>query len=130
VDSPKDVEEAVKALGDLPLYAEKWCDFKKELAVMVIRSGNWGDPTPRLAAYPVVETVHQDSICTHTYMPPRGVGVDICDRAQQVAKAAIKTLWGRGVFAVEMFVLADGKAAHPSNRCTDAYDANRLHIGK
>ena len=53
------------------LYAEKWAPFVKELAVMVAREGSG-----RVVAFPLVETVHADSICLVTECPaavPRAV---------------------------------------------------------
>lgn len=95
-----------ESLGREGLYAEKMVPFTKELAVMVIRAEDEG--AERTYAYPAVETVHQDSICTTVYMPPRGVPEEICEKARELASKVVGTLWGRGVFAVEMFLTADG----------------------
>ncbi|KAK4673136.1 hypothetical protein QC763_109160 [Podospora pseudopauciseta] len=107
VDSEDDFAEAIKALGTLPLYAEKWAPFVKELAVMVIRTEDSDGKLKNCVAYPAVETIHEDSICTKVFMPPRDVSEDICDKARKLATEVISTLWGRGVFAVEMFLLED-----------------------
>lgn len=108
VRSEEDFAPALKALGGQSLYAEKWVPFTMEVSVMVIRTeddeGNFTGCIP----YPAVETVHQDSICTATYMPPRGLSQATCEKARELASSVISTLWGRGVFAVEMFVLKDG----------------------
>ena len=53
--------------GKVALYAEKWCSFEKELAVMVVRAASG-----RVEAYPVVETVQRDSMC-HTVLAPAQV---------------------------------------------------------
>ncbi|KAL2199360.1 hypothetical protein P885DRAFT_31992 [Corynascus similis CBS 632.67] len=108
VSSEKDFEPAVKALGGLSLYAEKWAPFVKELAVMVIRTEDDNGKLKSCVAYPAVETIHEDSICTKVYMPPRDVSETVCERARKLATEVISTLWGRGVFAVEMFLLEDG----------------------
>lgn len=63
----------------------------------------------KVVPYPVVETIHEDSICTKVYFPPRSVADDVKLRAQKVACDVIASLWGRGVFAVEMFLLKDGQ---------------------
>lgn len=107
VDSEKDFEAAVKALGGLSLYAEKWAPFVKELAVMVIRTEDDNGKLKNCVAYPAVETIHEDSICTKVFMPPRDVSETVCEAARKLATEVISTLWGRGVFAVEMFVLED-----------------------
>ncbi|KAL2141492.1 hypothetical protein VTI28DRAFT_2366 [Corynascus sepedonium] len=108
VSSEKDFEPAVKALGGLSLYAEKWAPFVKELAVMVIRTEDDNGKLKSCVAYPAVETIHEDSICTKVYMPPRDVSETVCERVRKLATEVISTLWGRGVFAVEMFLLEDG----------------------
>lgn len=113
VASEADFEAAVQALGGLSLYAEKWAPFVKELAVMVIRTEDDNGNLKGCVAYPAVETIHEDSICTKVFMPPRDVAQNICEAAKTLATEVISTLWGRGVFAVEMFVLADGENAEP-----------------
>ncbi|KAI0204670.1 phosphoribosylaminoimidazole carboxylase [Astrocystis sublimbata] len=102
-----DFESAMSQMGDQLLYAEKFMPFRMELAVMVMRTeddeGNLKDVYP----YPVVETIHEDSICTKVFFPPRNVAESITQRAQKVACDVISRLWGRGVFAVEMFLVGD-----------------------
>ncbi|KAI0015712.1 phosphoribosylaminoimidazole carboxylase [Xylariomycetidae sp. FL0641] len=111
VSSEDDFEEAAKALGTLPLYAEKWVPFKKELSCLVVRSEDDQGTLRDVYPYPAVETVHQDSICTKVFHPPRQVSTDACKQAEKVASDVVRTLKGRGVFAVEMFVLEDGSIA-------------------
>ncbi|KAK3341119.1 hypothetical protein B0T25DRAFT_573527 [Lasiosphaeria hispida] len=108
VDSEDDFEPAIEALGKLPLYAEKWAPFVKELAIMVIRTEDDEGNLKRCVPYPAVETVHEDSVCTKVFMPPRNVLEDVCEKARELACSVVSTLWGRGVFAVELFVLGDG----------------------
>ncbi|RPD52852.1 Phosphoribosylaminoimidazole carboxylase [Lentinus tigrinus ALCF2SS1-7] len=96
-------QEAIAALGNRPLYAEKWVPFVKEIAVMVVRSRS-GD----VVSYPVVETVHKDNICHLVFAPLRSRDPSIATRAREVAENAVKTLQGAGVFGVEMFLMADG----------------------
>lgn len=108
INSEADFSEAIKALGTLPLYAEKWAPFVKELSVMVIRTEEDDGTLKGCVAYPAVETIHEESICTKVFMPPRGVSEEIAEAARKLATEVIKTVWGRGVFAVEMFVLEDG----------------------
>ncbi|KAI1386222.1 phosphoribosylaminoimidazole carboxylase [Hypoxylon trugodes] len=108
VDSPDDFEEAVNVMGKLSLYAEKFQLFVKELAVMVLRTENDEGQLTNVYSYPAVETIHEDSICTKVFYPPRQVPTDICNAAREVAAGVIRTLKGRGVFAVEMFLLENG----------------------
>lgn len=75
---------------------------------MVVRTEDDQGNLKSLAAYPAVETIHEDSICTKTFMPPRNVSDEICEKARETARQVISTISGRGVFAVEMFLLEDG----------------------
>ncbi|KAF1840289.1 phosphoribosylaminoimidazole carboxylase [Cucurbitaria berberidis CBS 394.84] len=101
VKSEADVEAAFEALGQRPLYAERWADFRIELAVMVVKTKDG------VLTFPTVETVHEDSICKLTYAPPRNVSEKTAQRAQDLAKKAIGAFEGKGVFGVEMFLLKD-----------------------
>lgn len=117
IRSPQETREALAALGSRPLYAEQWADFKCELAVMVVKIKDdvsvdgWENTT---LAYPVVETVHEDSICKLVYAPARNVPEAVRQKARNLAQRAVAGLWGRGVFGVEMFLLGNGRATpHP-----------------
>ncbi|KAH7118913.1 hypothetical protein B0J11DRAFT_80141 [Dendryphion nanum] len=101
VKSEDDIESAMNALGNRPLYAERWAKFRLELAVMVVKTKDG------VLTFPVVETVHEDSICKLTYAPPRNVSREITSKAQELAKKAIGAFEGKGVFGVEMFLLED-----------------------
>ena len=109
ISSEADLETAVKEFGNLLCYAEKWVPFELELAVMVIRTEDDQGKTKRVIPYPAVETIHEDNICSKVFMPPRNVSPEVCKRAQQVACSVVEKLWGRGVFAVEMFLTKEGK---------------------
>lgn len=112
IRSRQDIRDALAALGGRPLYAEQWADFKSELAVMIVKIKDdasvhgWEKIT---MAYPVVETVHEDSICKLVYAPARNIPEASRQKAQSLAQRAVAGLWGRGVFGVEMFLLEDGK---------------------
>ncbi|KAI8060133.1 phosphoribosylaminoimidazole carboxylase [Gongronella butleri] len=103
VKSANDISAAMQALSKTPLYAEKWAPFTKELAVMVVRRANG-----EVRCYPVVETIHKNSIC-HLVIAPAQVDGAVQARAQKVAENAIKAFPGAGIFGVEMFVLEDGQ---------------------
>ncbi|KAJ9139289.1 AIRC-domain-containing protein [Coniochaeta hoffmannii] len=107
VDSEGDFEQAIAEMGKLSLYAEKFLPFKQELAVMVLRTEDDEGKLRNVHAYPAVETIHEESICTKVFYPPRKTSQKVCDKARQAAADVIRGLKGRGVFAVEMFVLAD-----------------------
>ncbi|KAL1511900.1 hypothetical protein AB1Y20_005182 [Prymnesium parvum] len=105
VASASDASSAFSSLsagGVVQLYAERWCPFSKELAVMVVR-----DVHGRTAAYPTVETVQRDSMC-HTVVAPANVSAAMRAEAMRVASAAIATMEGAGIFGVELFAMPDG----------------------
>jgi phosphoribosylaminoimidazole carboxylase len=104
-----DFDTAIKSMGKLQLYAEKWIPFEKELAVIVVRTEDDEGNLRDVHAYPAVETIHEDSICTSVFYPPRQVSTDVCAKASKTAAEAIRTLKGRGIFAAEIFLLKDGK---------------------
>ncbi|OAA51547.1 phosphoribosylaminoimidazole carboxylase [Metarhizium rileyi] len=108
VSGSADLHRAVKEFGHFSCYAEKWVTSELELAVMVIRTEDDGGRMKRVVPYPVVETVHEDNICSKVFMPPRNVPETVCKQAQKVATSVVEKLWGRGVFAVEMFLTAEG----------------------
>ncbi|KAF9344136.1 phosphoribosylaminoimidazole carboxylase ade2 [Mortierella sp. NVP85] len=116
VRQESDLKDARSHLAPgLPLYAERWANFDRELAVMVVRS-----VTGEVRSYPVVETVHKNSICHLVFAPAQvGRGLtgtsdetfanSIQERARSVAESAITSLSGAGVFGVEMFLMKDGQ---------------------
>lgn len=97
------IDEALKVLSNRPLYAEKWAPFTKELAVMVVRN-----PAGEVFSYPTVETIHKDNIC-HTVYAPARTNETIQTKAQILAKKAVSTFPGAGIFGVEMFLLPNGE---------------------
>ncbi|EGP86527.1 unnamed protein product [Zymoseptoria tritici ST99CH_1E4] len=102
VKSKDDFKAALEALSPAKeLYAEKWAKFRMELAVMVVKTAN------DVLSFPTVETIHENSICKLTYAPARTVSSSLNERAQALAKKAVSTFWGKGVFGVEMFLLQD-----------------------
>jgi phosphoribosylaminoimidazole carboxylase len=100
-----DVADAVAKLGgfDAGLYVERWVPFRRELAVMVIRS-----KTGEVKAYPVTETEHVNNICDIT-RTPAAVDFKTAEAAIAAATNAVASLEGAGVFGVELFHLADGR---------------------
>ncbi|XP_042505158.1 phosphoribosylaminoimidazole carboxylase, chloroplastic-like [Macadamia integrifolia] len=103
--SKEEISSSVAALGgyNRGLYAEKWAPFVKELAVIVARGRD-----NSISCYPVVETIHQDNIC-HIVKAPADVPWMIRSLATDLAKKAITSLEGVGVFAVELFLTRDGQ---------------------
>ncbi|KAJ1997019.1 phosphoribosylaminoimidazole carboxylase ade2, partial [Coemansia thaxteri] len=104
VKSEADVETGFKLLGGKMQYAEKYVNFAKELAVMVVRRS--GGQT---ATYPVVETIQRDNVCALVYAPAQIDG-QVCKAAMKVATDAVACLpdGSAGIFGVEMFLHSDG----------------------
>lgn len=109
ISNEADLDRAVAEFGNLRCYAEKYIPFELELSVLVIRTEDKNGQVKRLLPYPAVETVHEDNVCSRVYMPPRATSVSVWRRAQEVACRVVEKLWGRGVFAVEIFVTKDSE---------------------
>lgn len=103
VNNESSFNDALSVLSNRSLYAEKWAPFVKELAVMVVRN-----PDGEVFSYPTVETIHKDNIC-HTVYAPARTNDTIQTKAQILAKKAVSTFPGAGIFGVEMFLLPDGE---------------------
>lgn len=103
VKSAESIPQALEFLNNRPLYAEKWCPFSNELAVMVVR-----EIDGTVHAYPTVETIHQNNICHLVYAPAR-VPDTVAKKAEILAKQAVKSFPGCGIFGVEMFLLHNGE---------------------
>ncbi|CAI0433965.1 unnamed protein product [Linum tenue] len=103
--SEEELSSAVTSLGGFGrgLYVEKWAPFVKELAVIVVRGRD-----NAIVCYPVVETIHKESIC-HIVKAPAVVPWKIRQLASDVAHKAVSSLEGAGVFAVELFLTSDGQ---------------------
>jgi 5-(carboxyamino)imidazole ribonucleotide synthase len=99
--SADDVAEAFAA--GVPLMAEAFVPFERELAVLVARS-----PHGQGVSYPVVETVQQDGICVEVLAPAPGLAPEVAAQAQQVALKIAHELDVTGLLAVEMFETAGG----------------------
>lgn len=101
VRSEDELISAFEALnGGRDLYAEAMVPFVKELAVMVVRTSS------DILAYPVVETIQADSVC-RLVIAPAEVPRSVVENAQAVAREAVATFDGIGIYGVEMFLLAD-----------------------
>lgn len=103
VNSSEDIDEALVFLANRPLYAEKWCPFYKELAVMVVRALDG-----EVYSYPTVETIHKENIC-HLVYAPASISDTLQQKAQIMAQNAVKSFPGCGIFGVEMFLLPNGE---------------------
>lgn len=74
---------------------------------MVVRSKG-SDTEDLISCYPVVETIQTDNICDIVICPAQ-ISSSIAEKAINIAKNAVSTLSGWGIFGVEMFLLANGE---------------------
>ncbi len=84
------------------LLAEEVVPFTRELAVLVARS-----PSGQAAAWPVVETVQTDGICTQVIAPAPQLPLGLAAEATEAALRIAGELGVTGVLAVEMFEVHD-----------------------
>ncbi len=87
-----------------PSMLEELVDFQVELAVLLARS-----PSGRTRVYPVIEMVFDPhtQICNSVCAPAR-IPEDRALRAREIAVAAVESLNGVGIFAVELFLDSSG----------------------
>jgi len=85
------------------LFAEAFCPFTQELAIMITRGPQHG-----AVAYPVVETVQHHHIC-RVVKAPAAVSGEVAERVSELARRAIDAVHGIGTFGVELFRTADDK---------------------
>ena len=101
-----DIEPAWEKLGGHvgnPIYAEAFCDFTAELAVIITRARDG-----ETAIYPVVETIQRDHVC-HLVRAPARIPDEISSAAADVGKRAVEAAGAIGSFGVEMFLTRDGE---------------------
>jgi 5-(carboxyamino)imidazole ribonucleotide synthase len=101
IKSDEDIVLAYEQFDGQPMMLEKFIDFKMEVSVIAVRNTEG-----EIAAYPVVENIHEDNILRITIAPAR-VSPAIVKKADEVAKKTMKVLHGAGVFGIEMFVTND-----------------------
>jgi 5-(carboxyamino)imidazole ribonucleotide synthase len=100
-ESTGEVED-VLALG-IPLMAEEFVPFRRELAALVARS-----PSGQGAAYPVVQTVQVDGICREVIAPAPGLPPEVAVEAEAMALKIAAELGVTGLLAVELFETGHG----------------------
>jgi 5-(carboxyamino)imidazole ribonucleotide synthase len=97
-------EEAAEVLAHgIPLMAEEFVPFRRELAALVARS-----PSGQGAAYPVVQTVQVDGICREVIAPAPGLDPDVAVEAEAMALKIAAELGVTGLLAVELFETGHG----------------------
>ena len=99
ISNETEAEEAWNTLGHVPIIAEAFIPFQREVSIVCARSVN-----KQTAAYPLIENVHQNHIL-HTSTAPTH------QKTEDAHKLAIKIMDKLdyvGVMATEFFELEDG----------------------
>ena len=103
ISSSDEVEKAYQYFDGKSLMIEKFVNFKMEVSVIAIRNTKG-----QIAAYPLVENIHEDNILKMTIAPAR-VSDDVIRNAGEIAKKSMQVLNGAGVFGIEMFIDQNNK---------------------
>ncbi len=99
--SPADGTEG--GIGDA-LLAEELVEFRRELAQSVARR-----PSGEIVAWPVVESIQRDGVCSEVIAPAPGSAGRVADMAEQIARTVAAELDVTGVLAVELFETTDDR---------------------
>jgi len=91
------------------LLAEEMVEFVRELAMLVVRS-----PSGQAGAWPVVETVQADGICTQVLAPAPDLDPQLAAVATEAGLRIAGELGVTGVMAVEMFEVRDPRTGVPA----------------
>jgi 5-(carboxyamino)imidazole ribonucleotide synthase len=98
------VEASEVLASGTALLVEQAVDIEIEVAALVARS-----PFGQGAAWPVVETVQVDGICTEVIAPAPSLPEELAEAAEQIALRIAGELGVVGVMAVEFFVSRAGE---------------------
>jgi len=101
ITSPDEIEKAYQYFDGKSLMVEKFVNFKMEVSVIAARNTKG-----EIAAYPLVENIHENNILKITIAPAR-VSDDVIMDAGDIAKKTMEVLKGAGVFGIEMFIDQD-----------------------
>jgi len=103
ITSPDEIEKAYQYFDGKSLMVEKFVNFKMEVSVIAARNTKG-----EIAAYPLVENIHENNILKITIAPAR-VSDNVIMDAGDIAKKTMEVLKGAGVFGIEMFIDQDDK---------------------
>lgn len=98
VRTAADLDGAWDALGGVPLVAEAFVPFDRELALLAARAA---DGT--IACYPLIETHHRDGILRVALAPAPHASAALQSAAEAIATRVLQALDYVGVLAVELF---------------------------
>ena len=100
--TPADLEQAVAIFRGRRCVVEAWCEFSRELSVIVAR--NLPGET---RAFPVAENIHTHHILDFSLVPAR-VAVETARAAEALATRIAEKLGVVGLLAVELFLTTGG----------------------
>jgi len=103
ITSSDEIEKAYQHFDGKSLMVEKFVNFKMEVSVIAARNTKG-----EIAAYPLVENIHENNILKITIAPAR-VSDNVIMDASDIAKKTMEVLKGAGVFGIEMFIDQDDK---------------------
>jgi len=105
VKTSSDIKNQYEILGagEVPLMAEKFLNFKKEISVLACRGIDG-----KIIIYPVAENIHVDSILDETIVPA-DINPVSERKAMEMAHNVMEIFDGVGMFCTEMFVDEDGE---------------------
>jgi 5-(carboxyamino)imidazole ribonucleotide synthase len=89
-----------------PILLEERVEFGRELAILVARS-----PSGQAAAWPVVETVQTEGICTEVLAPAPDLDAGLAASVTEAALRIAGELGVTGVLAVELFEVREPDGA-------------------
>lgn len=104
ITAPDDLEDSIRTGEGAPILLEEKVAFTRELAALVARS-----PSGQCAAWPVVETVQTDGICTEVLAPAPELEPGLGAAATEAALHIAGELEVTGVLAVELFEVRDAQ---------------------
>lgn len=94
----KDVEEAWKALGGVPLILEEFVPFEREVSLIGMRSVQG-----EIQFYPLVENVHRAGILRRTLAPAPNIAPTLQNEAENAMRHILERLRYVGVLTIEFF---------------------------
>ena len=96
--------ETADWFGSGDLLVEELVSFSRELAQLVARR-----PSGQVVAWPLVESVQRDGVCTEVIAPAPGSAGRVAEMAMQIATTIAEQLDVTGVLAVELFETTDDR---------------------
>jgi 5-(carboxyamino)imidazole ribonucleotide synthase len=100
VRNPADADDWLRtaAAGGPPLLIEEKVPYSRELALQVART-----PAGEVRAWPLVESVQRDGVCSEVIAPAPGLTPALQAEAESIARIIAEHLNVTGVLAVELF---------------------------